>query len=366
MKELKINGVIDSWQGYRLRSFLEENKGKEVMVRLNSYGGSIAVAVDMSHAMQEHGNVTVVHTSLNASAATWLTFGAKRIEMYSDCLLFVHPSSQEKYLWRQLDAEGMKRLGAEVAADADALDKLDQMIAAKYASRSSGKLDAAGWLQKMKTTQWLTADECLELGLVDEILKDKKAEKINSMREQDFANCSIPLPEGYEVEKTLVQQIVDGVRAFFKPSDEAQVEKENIVDNNTNIKIMKKDWVNVNTLLEVEGVNVQDNKVVLTLEQMEKIENALKAGAENLTTAKREKQNAENSLNAVVGVLDSLSDEVKSKNSAVEKVNLVKEKFDKITAGAVVVNNSGKGKTEKDTDDFEDCRIDPVNFIFEE
>lgn len=363
MKELKINGVIDSWQGWRLRNFLEENKGKDVRVRLNSYGGSIAVAVDMSHAMAEHGQVTIVHTSLNASAATWLTFGAKKIEMYSDCMLFVHPSSQEKFFWEQLDADGMKRLGAEVAADANALDKLDMMIAAKYASRSNGKLDAAGWLQKMKTTEWLTADECLDLGLVDVILRDKKAEKVNSAREQDFANCAIPMPDGYEVERSLVQQIVEGIKGFMSSAKVEPAPAINEEDTTNNCLIMNKKWTNVNALLNVEGVEVKDDKVVLTQEQMEAIENALKKNADDMEAIKGEKKTAQDNLQKVVNIMDSLSDEVKAKETAEDKAKLVKEKFDKIPAGVVVTTGT---KTEDEKDDFEDCRVDPVNFFLDE
>ena len=93
---LRIDGEISSYTAWRVGQFLLENKDKAVTVTLSSFGGDIASAVKISHAFANHGNVTLIHDSYNASAATWL-FGAKNIKMYSDCMLYIHCSSKDYY-----------------------------------------------------------------------------------------------------------------------------------------------------------------------------------------------------------------------------------------------------------------------------
>ena len=73
MKEIRIEGEIGSWTRYDVLHQLRQAKGQTVTIKIASYGGDIGAAVAISHAIQEHGDVTVIHDSLNASAAAAIT-----------------------------------------------------------------------------------------------------------------------------------------------------------------------------------------------------------------------------------------------------------------------------------------------------
>lgn len=134
---------------------------------------------------------------------------------------------------------------------------------------------------------------------------------------------------------------------------------------------MNKKFVTVNSLVNVEGFDEKDGKVVLTAEQMQVIEDALvekNNKIENLgsleselSTVKDAKKKAEDSLAAASKALDAISDDVKKEEGFDNKIKKIKEVFDKIPAGVSSQNPSGK-----DADPYSDCRKDPVNNYFDE
>ena len=209
MKEIRIEGEIGSWTRYDVLSKLRESKDQPVTMKIASYGGDIGAAVAISHAIQDHGNVTVVHDSLNASAATWLPFGAKQIRMHEDCMLYIHCSSMEVFMWQQMNAEQLKELGLDIESDVRSLEAMDRMIANKYAKHSGGKYTQEQMLDLMKQHPWLTAQECLDYGFIDEIIAEPSGKKVTNSMAKQFRNCAIPMPEGVEVEKTLLQRIAE-------------------------------------------------------------------------------------------------------------------------------------------------------------
>lgn len=211
MKEIRIEGEISSWTRYDVNWQLRQAKGQPVTIKVASYGGDIAAAVAISHAIRDHGDVTVIHDSLNASAATWLPFGAKKIKMHEDCMLYVHCSSQEVFMWSQMNAEQLKELEMDIESDVRTLETMDRMIANKYARRTAGKYTQEQMLRLMNEHPWLTAQQCLEYGFIDEIIEEPAVEgkKLSNTLAKQFKNCAIPLPEGIEVEKSLLQRIAE-------------------------------------------------------------------------------------------------------------------------------------------------------------
>lgn len=92
---IDLSGMIDGW-GYQLsnlRYLLKKYAGEAVILRVNSYGGDVNQAMMMSQAMTDHGNVTARLLGFNTSAATWMVFGAKRVEIADDGLWFCHRST---------------------------------------------------------------------------------------------------------------------------------------------------------------------------------------------------------------------------------------------------------------------------------
>lgn len=134
---------------------------------------------------------------------------------------------------------------------------------------------------------------------------------------------------------------------------------------------MNKKFVTVNSLVNVEGFDEKDGKVVLTAEQMQVIEDALvekNNTIENhgsleseLSAVKDAKKKAEDSLAAASKALDAISDDVKKEEGIDNKIKKIKEVFDKIPAGVSAPNPKSE-----DVDPYSDCRKDPVNNYFDE
>ena len=355
----RIDGEISSYTAWAVKQFLRDNKGKAVTVTMASYGGDVASAVRISHAFAEHGDVTLIHDSYNASAATWL-FGAKNIKMYSDCMLYIHCSSKDYYYWQSMNAEELKALGVQQKEDIKQLENVDRIIARKYADRSNGKYTVDDMLNLMKAHPWITADQCLEYGFIDEIISEKMPSKPSNSMQAGFRNCAIPLPEGvaFQDERSFLQKLADLFTA-------------NSNFNNNITTVMNKKYVTVNSLVNVEGFEEKDGKVVLTTAQMQVIEDALveKNGKiENhgnleteLADVKNLKQEAEGQLTSASNALDAISDDVKKETGIMNKIKKIKEVLDKIPAKSPATNPAGN-----DVDPFADCRKDPINNYLDE
>ena len=150
-----------------------------------------------------------------------------------------------------------------------------------------------------------------------------------------------------------------------------QAEAPEVKDSFSFSKDMNKKFVTVNALLKVEGIEQSaDDKLVLTAEQFQVIEDALaesQGKIENLgkmeaalAASKASQKTAEDNLQAASDTLDTLSDDIKQIEGISNKVAKIKEMFDKIPA----VQAPTPAPAVKD--EFADIRKDPVNFYDEE
>lgn len=364
MVQLRIDGEIERYTRWDLCHNLHKAKGSPVTLRIASYGGSIADAVAISHAIQEHGDVTVIHDSLNASAATWLPFGAKSIKIHEDCMLYVHCSSVEYFLWQQMNAEELKELGEDIEGEVRSLEKMDEMIANKYAVRSGKSKDEM--LRLMYLHPWLTAQECKEYGFVDEIIAEPSGKKVTNSLAKSFKNRSIPMPEGVEIEKSMLQRISEKLGLTKADSRNADEDIQPLTQHNE----MNTIFTMLNALLAVAGFTQSaEGTFALTEDQMKAINDELdknKKAVDDLNTklanANAAKKTAEDSLQAASDSLDSLSDMIKNIDGIANKTAKIKELFDRIPAPAdLPTDNDGDKK-----DEYADIRKDPINFYDEE
>ena len=369
MVEIRIDGEIGRYTKWDVTNQLKQAAGKPVTMRIASYGGDIAAAVAISHAIQEHGDVTVIHDSLNASAATWLPFGAKAIKMHEDCMLYVHCSSVELFLWQQMNAEDLKDLGEDLDSEVRTLEKMDEMIANKYAARSGKSKDEM--LKLMQEHPWLTAQECKDYGFVDEIIAEPSGKKVTNSLVKSFKNCAIPMPEGVEVEKSMLQRIAEklGLTNTQQPSPITQPQSP--LHNIQPTYIMKGIFTMLNALLAVAGfAQSEEGTFALTEDQMKAIDDELDKNKKaiddlntKLTAANAAKKTAEDSLQAASDSLDSLSDLIKNIDGIDAKMAKIKEMFDKLPGSVTIEDDHNK---EPEVDEYQDIRKDPVNFYDEE
>lgn len=330
----RISGSIDGYGWFRwdVQSALSSHKDEEVHLIIMSPGGVVNEAIAISDLLAEHGNVTVEFSGLAASAATWLAFGAKRVIMHEDTLWLCHKSSAPVTEWSQMTADELQSYIDKLQGQKKSLEVVDAIVAKKYLDRASSKGKTLQQVvELMKEERYLPAADCLEWGFVDEVLPTKSELEGTTISNELLGAIHLPLMADEQPKtnaaaaasdySSLVERILNGVKSLFTANrqneEPAHTKTQNTNQPQTN---MKKDYVFVNALLQIEGVEATDEKVTLTVNQLAEIENALKASKE-----------AENAL-------DEVSPNVKAITGLQNKVAAVKIMLDSAPVAPVQVS----------------------------
>ena len=273
---INIDDYIGRW-GYSkqyIRNELAKLKGKPVNVRISSLGGSVEHGLDIRQQFVDHGEVTAYLYGLVASSATIAALGAKKVCISKYCMFLVHKVSNWVDAWGQMNADQIQELIDDLKENKLQNDKFDLVLAQLYANKCGKQIDDI--LDTLKAGRWLTAQEALDYGFVDEIIEDAKDDKINLASFSDKLNV-LGLPALPQIgqkenkEQTWFQRIMEKLDAF---SLAVKTENNNHLIN----LIMKKDYQKVNVILNVEGLEFdKDGKVTLTEDQVKVLNEKLDA-----------------------------------------------------------------------------------------
>ena len=196
---------IDSYIGYPIskkyiREELARCGNRPVTVRINSYGGDVCTALDIRQQFLDHGDVTCYVFGMTASAATILATGAKKLYMGRHAFMLLHQCSMLVDKLDRLNADELESMIEELKKTCTDLHKLDMCAASLYAKRAGCEPEKMH--EVMVAAQWLNADECLALGLVDAI--DEEADEPVQMTaavQRRFAACGLPALPAAKVEE---------------------------------------------------------------------------------------------------------------------------------------------------------------------
>lgn len=165
--ELYIYGPIvsnaswwdDSVDAVQFSDDLKALGGKDVTVHINSPGGDVFAAHAIHNQLIAYaGNVDVIIDGIAASAATIIAMAGARITMPTNSMMMIHNPAMG--LDDQYTADDLDKY-------ANALRAVRQSIIAAYMKRVS--VDQAQIEQMMDAETWLTAQECVDMGLADAI-----------------------------------------------------------------------------------------------------------------------------------------------------------------------------------------------------
>lgn len=264
---INIDDYIGRW-GYSkqyIRNQLAGLKGKPVNVRISSLGGSVEHGLDIRQQFLDHGDVTAYLYGLVASSATIAALGAKKVCISKYCMFLVHKVSNWVDAWGQMNADQIQELIDDLKENKLQNDKFDLVLAQMYANKCNKQIDEI--LDTLKAGRWLTAQEALEYGFVDEIIEDAKEDKVNLASFTDKLNVlgfpALPqMDDKEDKESGWFQRIMEKLDAF-SPLLKSE--------NSTHLinLFMKKDYQKVNAILNVEGLEFdKDGKVTLTEAQV--------------------------------------------------------------------------------------------------
>ena len=192
MKRLNIDGYIigeeDKWLYdlfeipyvtlAKMRAFLIDAKEEDVEVVVNCFGGDVWAGAAMYDELRQYkGKTTARVVGLSASASTFVMLGCDRVVSSPMASYMIHNAAT--------GAEGDYRVMEHTA---DLLKKINDAIVNAYEIKTGKSRDE---LKKyMDEETWMSAQDALELGLVDEIdLKD--GEKLSDIKPSAMASTKI-------------------------------------------------------------------------------------------------------------------------------------------------------------------------------
>lgn len=213
--EIDINGAIGVYRedGEGVSSYndftrrmrdIDASSARKVIVNIRSIGGSVNEALLIYEQLKAlSAKVETRCYGYTASAATIIAQAASRGErkMSANGLYLIHQS--------KTSTNGNS---FELETSIDLLKKTDERIVAIYAEASGRPAEEFKALMKANKGRgkWLSADEALEAGLIDEIIK---AEPITNINEEDIKG----LPEPPQINNTMENNgILERISNWFE------------------------------------------------------------------------------------------------------------------------------------------------------
>ena len=273
--------IGDWWLGtdkQSIRRQLARHKDEHVDVKISSLGGSLDDGLDIRQQFIDHGDVTAHLHGFVASAATVLAMGAKRIVMGKYALFLVHQCSNEVFEWGQMNATDLQTLIDRLQKNKEDNEKIDGVLAAMYASRCKNHSQEE-LLDLLKESKWLTAQEALDWGFIDEIKDDDEAPEMTNALARKFNSAGLPLT-GLEIQPDsaafgfhTILDSLNAIKDMLTPKNKLAA----CDDTSAKLVIMEKKFTNVASLLNLEAIAMTDGSATLTSDQMQAIEDRLNA-----------------------------------------------------------------------------------------
>lgn len=164
--EVLIYGDIgESWYGESVtaKKFVEElqaHADKKLVVRINSYGGSVSDGIAIYNAIQRHPKQKDVSIDgVAVSIASLIAMAGDTVSIAENGLFMIHAP------WG-----GVVGNASEVRQYADVLDKFAEAMVSSYVGQTGKSAEAMRALVTDGEDHWYTAHEAADAGFVDEIV----------------------------------------------------------------------------------------------------------------------------------------------------------------------------------------------------
>lgn len=346
----EIGVAFDWWTGQRgttakmVKNFLDNHKDEEVHIAVCSPGGYVDEGLQIYQHIKNHGKVHCHIIGMTASAATFLTMGAKEVDMVDGSLMMIHNVSTKVTVWQAANKEQLDLIIAEMQKERKDLDTIDKVIASLYAKRNGKSIDECQEL--MKEAAWLSPQDALDFGLIDHIVEDEDVKKKSNRLRTTFTNSifkdfglpSLPA-DTTEGLSAVVDQEGNPAEGFMQKAT-AWMQKrfpKIFADESTN-PMTKKVLACLCALLAVQEFEVTDGKITLTEEDADKVEGQLDQLGKDLKAAKDAEKAAKDAQADLQAKLDKALQDVKDRDTQIANLKKSAGAEDQGSAG-----ESGKG-----------------------
>ena len=167
-----------------LRRQLDELKGKDLTIYINSYGGSIPAGMAMAHMISRHKGATkAIVDGYCCSIATQIFFSAEKCLMYPNSWLMIHKP------WTSLAGDSN-----ELRKAAEVLDTLQKGLEDTYLKRVQENVSSDDVHKMVEDETWLTGTEAAEKFKI-ELLESKPMMNCAGSREKLKAMGAKKIPQ---------------------------------------------------------------------------------------------------------------------------------------------------------------------------
>lgn len=293
-----ITGTIGYWgASYNyVKDCLKGYENKPVTVRLSSLGGDVNEALKIAAEFETHGNVTIEMVGMNASASTLLALGAKKVKLHENSLFLIHKCMLWIDEWGSKNADEINATIDNLQLQKENAEKVDSVIVKMYTNKCKSKKTAAEITAQMKKGNWLTADEAVEFGLVDEIFKGEDT-IVNDASNGFFNAVGLPEPpkkkEGTILSKikNIINKKEMGEIKSFKAISKLLNKEEEVKDEPKKVEIEEKDLDLINEALEEREKDAE--KIKNLEEELAKYKGKPAEKTTNVVTGERQTEDAE-------------------------------------------------------------------------
>lgn len=313
--DIYIYNEISSWEGEEVTSAQSFRKDlealgnvKKINVMINSPGGSVGDGLTIASLLQRHtAYVTAYVDGMACSIASVIACAADKLVMGRSSLLMVHNALTFTY--------GNSK---DLRKQADDLDAVTASLRQMYLMKAGDKLTEEKIKELMDNESWLSAKECIELGLCDEILEtNKMVAKLPSKFKGMYNN----------IPKELLNQMSE-----VNEMDKVENKETEVVETVEAVEEVVEEKTEETVEPVAEETETTDETAPETKEEVVDEKEAKIAELENtIATLENEKASLEVKLNEANEKVISLNDKVAELQPIVDKYNekMAKEEEEK-------------------------------------
>ena len=279
--KVDIIGEISEWYNSMpyLKYKIDEANGASIDFTISSGGGSVTEGMGMADLISTYSNeTTATGIGLVASIATVVLLAADKVKMTENSFLMIHRP------WSQAFGNS-----DELEATADLLDKMEEKLIDIYLlavyKRKGEEKDLRKKIKKMMAAEtWMTSQEALEFGFIDEIVKtDEKnidllplqnslskfvnvpaALLINNKNNDDMGNSILEKIKSL-LNQTETIEVIDAPAAVDSKADEV------VITDEMAIEVLKAKGYTVLNAEEMTALSKKSNEQSTSITEIETV-----------------------------------------------------------------------------------------------
>ena len=302
----EISESVNSYNSVRTK--INQADGQPINLTISSGGGSVTEGMGIADLVANYPEeTTATGIGLVASIATVVLLAADNVKMTENAFMMIH----RPWSYTMGNAD-------ELEATAELLDKMEAKLLDIYTAsvikRKGDQKNLKEIITNMMAAEtWLTAQEALEFGFIDEIVKvgEKNIDMLplqNSLSK--FLNVPAALLTNTKKEDEMGNSILEKIKSLLNSIDETPP-VENVIEEEKVIEEPEMDEVEkAISMLKEKGY------IVMSPEEMDAINSKQKEEMESMYKKTDEQKN---SINEIEAVLETLGNELVALRAQVKK-----------------------------------------------